>query len=370
MASLGHAVSIYTTNQDGLSELKVPTNQPVFRDGVEIRYFPIQHPRFWIFSIPLARAVHKVIPEVDIVHIHSLYVFHDIVAAHYCRKYNVPYLIRPHGTLDPFIYKRHRLRKNIMELLFERKNIQYATAIHFTTEEEKKLAAPYISKTSGIVVPLGIDLSEYKSLPEQGTFRSRYPEVDGKKIVLFFGRMNFKKGLNILVRAFGQVAKKRDNVHLILAGPDNEGYAKKVRYWLNCEGVLDRATFTGMLTGKDKLAVLQDADVFVLPSYTENFGISVVEAMACGLPVVISDKVNIWREVVANGAGRVATCDADRFGEIISDFLDNPEAAKQMGERGIILVKERYQWSSVALVLEDAYRSIIMNNLPTSGRLA
>ena len=170
MASLGHAVSIYTTNQDGPSELRVPTDQPVFKDGVEVRYFPIQHPRFWIFSIPLARAFHNVIPEFDIVHIHSLYVFHDIVAAHYCRKYNVPYLIRPHGTLDPFIYRRHRLRKSIMELLFERKNIQYAAAIHFTTEEEKKLAAPYISRTPGIVVPLGIDLSEYKSLPEQGTF--------------------------------------------------------------------------------------------------------------------------------------------------------------------------------------------------------
>ncbi len=170
MASLGHAVSIYTTNQDGLSELKVPTNQPVFKDGVEVRYFPIQHPRFWVFSIPLARALKKAISEFDIVHIHSLYVFHDIIAGHYCRKYNVPYLIRPHGTLDPFIYRRHRLRKSVMELLFERKNIQNAAAIHFTSEEEKKLAMPYISRTPSIVVPLGIDLSEYKSLPEQGTF--------------------------------------------------------------------------------------------------------------------------------------------------------------------------------------------------------
>ncbi|MBA7533676.1 D-inositol-3-phosphate glycosyltransferase [subsurface metagenome] len=359
MASLGYAVSIYTTNQDGPSVLNVPTDKPVFKDGIEIRYFPIQHPRFWGFSIPLIRALREAIRGYDIVHIHSMYLFHDIVAAHYCRKYNVPYLIRPHGTLDPFIYKRHRLRKSIMELLFECKNIQYAAALHFTTEEEKKLAVPYISKTPGFVVPLGIDLSEYKNLPEKGTFRARYSEIKNKKIVLFFGRLNFKKGLNILVQAFARVAEIRDDVHLVLVGPDNEGFGEKVRYWLNREEVLDRATFTGMSTGKDKLAVLRDADVFVLPSYTENFGIAVVEAMACGVPVVISDKVNIWREVVAGGAGRVAPCDPSHFAEMILDLFDNPKMTKQMGSNGKALVEQRYQWSRVALLLEDAYRSIL-----------
>ncbi len=363
MASLGHTVSIYTTNQDGSSELDVPTYQPVFKDGVEIRYFPIQHPRFWGFSLPLAQVLCKAIREYDIVHIHSLYLFHNMIAAHYCRKYNVPYLIRPHGTLDPYIYKRHRLRKSVMELLFEHKNIKNAAAIHFTTEEEKSLAKPYVFKTPGIVVPHGLDLSEYENLPEQGTFRFRYPETDGKKIVLFFGRLNFKKGLDILVQAFARVARERDDVHLVLAGPDNEGFGDKVRLWLNKEGVLDCATFTGMLLGEDKLAVLQDADMFVLPSYSENFGISVVEAMACGVPVVISDKVNIWREVAASGAGRVASCDADRFAKMILELLDNPEMARQMGGNGKALVKERFQWSNVALAMESAYRSIVSGKI-------
>lgn len=359
VANLGHAVSIYTTNQDGPSELDVPTDQPVFKDGVEIRYFPIQHPRFWVLSIPLACALRKAIREYDVVHIHSLYLFHGIVAAYYCRKYNVPYLIRPHGTLDPFLYKRHRLRKSVMELLFEHRNLRHAAAIHFTTEEEKKLAAPYIFQTPGIVVPLGLDLSEYESLPEQGTFKSRYPETIGKKIVLFFGRLNFKKGLDILVQAFARVAQMRNDVHLVFVGPDNERYGEKVSGWLYRWGVLNRATFTGMLTGEDKLAVLRDADMFVLPSYTENFGISVVEAMACEVPVVISDKVNIWQEVETSGAGRVASCDADHFAEMILELLDSPEAARQMGVKGKALVKERFQWSNVALAMEDAYRSIV-----------
>lgn len=139
VATLGHFVSIYTTNLDGPIELDMPLDRPVVRDGVEIRFFPIQYPRFWATSSRLARALRKDIRGYDIVHIHTLYLFHSAIAAHYSRKYNVPYLIRPHGTLDPFLYRRHRLRKSIVELLFENRNIKNASAIHFTTDQEKIL---------------------------------------------------------------------------------------------------------------------------------------------------------------------------------------------------------------------------------------
>jgi len=359
VARLGHRVSVYTTNHDGPSELNVAVDLPIFRDKVEIRYFPVQHPRFWGFSIPLGRALRREIKKFDIVHIHSLYLFHNNVAAHYCRKYYVPYLIRPHGTLEPFLYRRHRFRKSIMECIFENTNIKNAAAVHFTTQEEKLLATPYIFKTNSVVVPNGIDFKEYKNLPVSGTFRSQYRETLGKKIILFFGRINFIKGFDILIPAFAKIAKMFDDVHLVITGPDNEGFGAKVRLWLAEEGVSDRATFTGMLLGEKKLAVLRDADIFVLPSYTENFGISVIEAMACGLPVVISDKVNIWREIQDSGSGKVVPCDSNRFAEAISELLKDTNTAKQMGEKGKLLVKERFQWSNVALSLEDVYRSII-----------
>ncbi|MHB1407221.1 MAG: glycosyltransferase [Desulfitobacteriaceae bacterium] len=359
VARLGHSVSIYTTNQDGPTELDVPTDQPVVRDGVEIRYFPIQHPRFWGFSLPLAMALREAIREYDIVHIHSLYLFHNLVAAHYCRKHGIPYIIRPHGTLDPFLYRRHRLRKRIMELLFENKNIKQAAAVHFTTEDEKKLAEPYIFQRPGIVVPLGLELADYENLPAPGMFRARYPETQGKKLILFFGRLNFKKGLDILARAFGELARARDDVHLVLAGPDNDGFREQVRAWLNEERVLERTTFTGMLQGEHKLAVLHDADMFVLPSYSENFGISVIEAMACGLPVIISDKVNIWREVEAGGAGKVVPCRVEDLQEAILELVEKPELAKQMSSQGKNLVRTRFQWSSIAVALQEAYQYLI-----------
>ena len=238
VAQLGHEVSIYTTNQDGPGELEVPVGQPVWQEGVEIRYFPIQPPRFWGTSLPLALGPAPEIPASDLVHIHSLYLFHDLVAGHYCRQYGIPYLMRPHGTLDPFIHRRHRWRKRLMELWFENRNIRGAAALHFTTAQEQELAAPYTFGTPGLVVPLGIDLDEFAAMPEPGSFRRRHPEIGDKHIILFFGRVNFKKGLDILAKAFGAVARRRQDVHLVIAGPDNEGWGARVRTWLDEEGVL------------------------------------------------------------------------------------------------------------------------------------
>src|SRR6185436_20783168 len=180
--------------------------------------------------------------------------------------------------------------------------------------------------------PPGVHVERYCDSSVDGSFRAAWPETRGRRIVLFLGRLNFKKGLDLLVRAFGEVARRRPDVHLVLAGPDDDGYGATVRRWLGAEGVLDRVTFTGMLLGRAKLAAFRDADVFVLPSYTENFGMAVVEAMACGRPVVISDHVNIWHEVAAAGAGRVTRCDAGEVAAALLGLLDDPAARRAAGD--------------------------------------
>lgn len=356
----GHEVNIFTTDQDGPGRLNVPTDTPVNQNGVDIYYFRAHTLRGWpCVSMPLQHVLKDNVRQYDIVHIHSLYLFHGLVAAHYCRKYGVPYIIRPCGALNPYLYKRHRFRKSICDVLFENRNIRNAAAIHFTTEEEKQLAQPFIHGTMGVVAPLGVNLSQYNDLPEPGIFRSAYPEVGNKKIILFFGRINFKKGLDILVDAFTRVTRCRKDVHLMLAGPDNEGYGTKVKEWIMAKGIGEQVTFTGMLQGRMKLAVIQDSAMFVLPSYTENFGISVIEAMVCGLPVVISDKVNIWQEVVQAGAGLAVPCDAELFSKSIMELLNNPEAAALMAERGKALVKRLYSWPSAAKTLERIYGDVL-----------
>jgi glycosyltransferase involved in cell wall biosynthesis len=273
----------------------------------------------------------------------------------------VPYILQPHGSLDPFLRERHKLRKAVYELLIERRNMEHAAGIHFTAEEERRLALPYIGKSRSFVVPLGIYPEEYKTLPPRGTFRREFPEVGARRIVLHLGRIHFKKGLDVLVDAFSILASKRDDVHLVLAGPDDNGYGDEIRKRIGDHGLSRRATFTGMLQGDSKLAAFADADVFALPSYTENFGISVVEAMACGLPVVISKNVNIWREIESAEAGLVTECEAGACAAALLTLLSDKTLADKSGANGRHLVAARFEWPSVARQLEVVYQDLARN---------
>ena len=358
VAARGHEVHIFTTDQDGSGILNVPIDRPVMREGVYIHYFHAQIRRVWPVSIPLAKALRDHVRDFDLVHVHSLYLFHGMLAGHYCRKWNVPYLLRPHGTLAPYLYKRHRIRKRFVELLFEERNIRGAAALHFTTDDERRLAEPYIFGAHGVVVPNGLNVASYTNLPELGTFRAAYPEIGQKKIVLFLSRLNFKKGLDILIRAFAIMKEAQSDIHLVIAGPDSDGFESKVRTWVRKEGLDNSVTFTDMLQGEQKLAAFRDANVFVLPSYSENFGIAVVEAMACGVPVVVSDQVNICHDISKSGAGVVVPCDANKCAEGIQFVLDDEARANQMGKRAKSLVNDSFSWSVVAEKLEGVYQEV------------
>lgn len=360
----GNEVSLFSTNMNGEKDLTSDDLRENLSENVQLKLFQVNRPRFWKPSLTMARAIDKHIAEFDLVHIHSLYLFHNLVGGYYCRKYNIPYIVRPHGTLDPFLYKRHRYRKKIMELLFENRNLQNAAAIHYTTEEEMELARPYTFGTPGIVIPNGLRVEEYEKLPEKGSFRVRFPETNGKKLILFFSRINFKKGLDILIPAFIRLAQQHPDYHLALVGPDDSNLIPGILRELQMAGIATdgdnkRITITGMISGDEKLAALHDADVFVLPSYSENFGIAVIEAMICGLPVIISDKVNIWREVVADGAGIAGPCDIKWFADAIESLMEQPYKRQTMGQAGIISVKKRYDWQQIAVQLETAYAQII-----------
>jgi len=363
LARRGHDLAIYTTTIDGDGDLTVPLAEPQRIEGVQIRSFPVQWPRGYVFSPPLARALKVAIPQYDLVHIHSLYLFSSLAAAHYCQRFGVPYLVQPHGSLDPYLYRRHRGRKRIYEFLVERRNLNRAAAIHFATEEERELTRPLRLEAPGIVAPVGLNLAEYgDAVP--GAFAKAWPQTRGRSLILFLGRLNFKKGLDLLARAFGQVARQRDDVGLVLAGPDDGGHGASVRRWLATEGVLDKTTFTEMLLGAEKLSAFRAADVFVLPSYSENFGISVIEAMACEVPVVVSNKVNIWREVIEARAGLVVDCDAGALGDALVTLLGDPARRKAMGRQGRRLVEARFTWEAVGERMTGAYRQIVEGRRP------
>jgi len=352
VARRGHDVAIYATDFGQAPEVA----RDVTQDGVRIRLFPLQPPKIWLASWPLRRALAQDLPSFDVLHVHSLYLFHDWVVADLTRRHRKPYLLRPHGTLDPYIFRRRRLKKMLFDHWFQNRLLAEAAAIHYTAEEEMRLAAPYVHGAPGVVIPNGLDPGEYARLPAKGSFRDRHPEVGNRKILLFLGRINFKKGLDVLAAAVGRLG--RADLHLVVAGPDG-GYLDETRSFVESAGIADRTSFVGMLRGEDKLAALGDATLFLLPSYSENFGIAVIEAMACGVPVLISDRVNIWREVVADGAGFAAPPEAPAFAEAIARMLAEPGNLVLMGQAGRAAVARRYDWAQIAQRLEQVYGAII-----------
>jgi glycosyltransferase involved in cell wall biosynthesis len=358
LARRGARVSIYTTDIDGPGRMDVPRDRPQWIEGVEVRYFPVQSPRRYVMSWPLARALREAVPAHDVAHLHSLYLFPPTIAAHYCRRAGVPYLVRPHGTLDPYLYRRHRGRKWLYERLIERRNLERAAALHFTTSEEAELTRPLGLSARPVVVAPGVHLDRYQMNAEGPAPPPPWPARPGRRVVLFLGRLNFKKGLDLLARAFGDLARRRRDVHLVLAGPDDDGYGATVRRWLAEAGVLERCTIAGMQVGAAKLAALHRADVFTLPSYSENFGVTVVEAMACGLPVVVSDRVNIWREIAAARAGLVVAPEAGQLGRALAAVLDHPDRAA-MGARGRQLVAEQFTWAVAGERMLAVYEDIL-----------
>jgi glycosyltransferase involved in cell wall biosynthesis len=242
-----------------------------------------------------------------------------------------------------------------MEHAFQNSVIRNAAALHYTAAEEMKLAEPYVHGASGVVIPNGLDLAEYAELPPPGRVRTEHPEIGNRRIVLFLSRLNFKKGLDLLVPGFAEACRSVNDLHLVIAGPD-DGMKQQTERLIAEARIGSRVTFLGMLDHAQKLAAFSDATMFALPSYSENFGIAVVEAMACGVPVAISDKVNIWREVREAGAGLVAPTTASAVAKQIVQLAREPDLAA-MGARGRRLVEQRFAWDKIAQDLESVYRS-------------
>jgi glycosyltransferase involved in cell wall biosynthesis len=371
----GHEVSIYTTDADGPGHLDVPVDRPVISEGVKIHHFRgWSLPGTFVISPGLWRALRDTVTHYDVVHSWSVYGFANTAAAYWCRKRGVPHMVFPHGSLDPFLLRRNPFRKWLFTKLFAERDYRLASAVLFNTAEEMRLASswPGLRASAGqvvkgpkrFVVPVGIDASWLREpdLAAGERLRSKFPGLKGRRLVVCLGRINFKKGLDILAHAFARIARDRDDLHLVVAGPDSEGYGQKVRRWLADGGVLEKTTFTGGLQGEERLAAVQQAEVFALPSYTENFGGVVTEAMASGVPVVISDQVNIWPDVSRAEAGLIVPCDVEATAQALRAILEDPERGKQMGSNGRRWVAEHLPWTVVAAQMANAYEEVIRDN--------
>ena len=243
--------------------------------------------------------------------INGLWQHHSLAAARTLKQLKRPYFVFTHGMLDPW-FKRTYPLKHFKKWLYwpwaEYRVLRDAQAVLFTCEEERLLAREsfWLYRAREAVVSYGTAEPPAHAAALRNQFYAALPEIRGKRVMLFLSRIQEKKGCDLLIEAFAHAAHDQPDLHLVMAGPDQSGWQTSLQAQAQALGVAHRISWPGMLQGDLKWGAFYTAEAFVLPSHQENFGIVVAEALGCGLPVLISDKVNIWREIAADGAGFVA----------------------------------------------------------------
>ncbi len=243
----------------------------------------------------------------------------------------IPYVVFPHGMLDPWFKETFPL-KHLKKWLYwpwaDYRVLRDAASVIFTSEEERLLARKsfWLYRAHEKVSPLGVETPTPPSAEGRENFFHRFPELRDKRMLLFLGRLHPKKGCDILIEGLAQMADQ--SVSLVLAGPDQVGWQAELQRRVGDLNLQSRVVFAGMLQGEMKQVALVVADAFVLPSHQENFGMAVVEALAVGLPVLISNRINIWREVDQDGAGYVESDDFSGTVRLLNRWIAAPRSVR------------------------------------------
>lgn len=371
----GIKVTVITTNSNGdtgQTPLDVPLNQPIEKDGYQIIYFKCALFRRYKFSVDLFRWLNAHANEFDLAHIHALFSPVSSIAATICRRQKLPYILRPLGTLDPAdLQKKQRLKK-LYAAVLESPNLANAAAVHFTSEQEAEVSQRFGQVTKDLILPLGVaDLEEkYDEIihyERKKEILREYNIPENIPLILFMSRIDPKKGLNLLIPALEKLLSEKLNFHFVLAGtnPQNINYERKIQKQIENSILKKYTTITGFVTGEFKSVLLQAADLFVLPSYYENFGIAVAEAMVVGTPVAISDQVHICDEVRNSKSGWVCELNIQALTNVLREALNKPEERQYRGLQAQQYALQHYSWDAIASQIITKYRDIMLQKAPS-----
>lgn len=359
----GIEVHVIATD-DGQAHSTISLEVPLVENDVTYRYFRRQI-GFYTFSWPLTRWLWQHVHEYNLLHIHSLFSYATLPAAWFAYWRGVPYIIRPLGHLNRWGMENRRANLKRFSLRWiEGPILQRATMIHFTCEQERLEAQDVGITGSAVIAPLGIDTTPFQQLPPVEAFIAFHPKTQNKVRLLFLSRIDPKKGLDLLLSAFAQLRQSYSDIVLVIAGDGNAAYLTELKALTQQLGIADAIIWTGFLTGQAKLAALAAADLFVLPSYSENFGIAVVEAMAAGLPVVISDQVGIHHEVSKSNAGLVTPCTKEPLVAALRKLIANASQRQRLGSNGRQLVNEFFSQEAMTRRLSAMYEHPLMHKVP------
>jgi glycosyltransferase involved in cell wall biosynthesis len=354
LVARGHEVHVFTTNVDGPGKSAVPIETPIDLDGVRVRYFPCPLLRRLYWAPALGRALQREIGTFDVVHLHSVFLWPTWAAARAARDAGVPYMLSPRGMLiKDLIGRRSRVAKSAWIRLIERSNVEHAAAIHLTSQLEAAELERFGWRLPRLaVIANGID----EPMPSAGEIAADVEAIAAEQpLVLCLGRLSWKKGLDRLLSAFARTRAGK----LAIVGPDDEGLAPQLVRLAEGLRIGDRVRILPRsVIGTEKEHLFAAAQLFVISSYSENFGNTVLEAMRRGVPVVVTPEVGAAEIVRESGGGVVVAGDPEALGAAICRLTADRDFARSLGEAGQRHAVARYTWARIASRMEDVYESL------------
>jgi glycosyltransferase involved in cell wall biosynthesis len=361
LAKRGHYVEVYTTNAYDQKRNFKPLDKQIVVCNIKVTYFS-NFPKIKNLYVAPEMIVKlwKTLEDFDIVHVHFGRQLYDAFFGLGGKKICTPYVLQAHGAL-PHIGRMKRT-KIVYDKLFGWRTIRNASkVIALNCVEAEQYKAIGVPEEKIAIIPNGINLSEYAELPPKGSFKRKFNIPEDRKIILYLGRIHKIKGIDVLVKAYVHL-KNEMNVNdavLVVAGPD-DGFLNEVKSLAYNLGIADSVLFTGPLYGRDKLEAFVDSEVYVLPSRYETFPMTVLEAYACGKPIIAS-KVGGLIDLVKDGETGLLfePRNVEQLAESIFRLLNDNYAAKEMGLKGENFVKENFTIEKVVGKFEEVYKEIV-----------
>lgn len=358
---------ICTTDADGRGTLPVKLNCAERYQGVNTIFFRRQLSEAYKYSRPLALWLEDNVRNFDAVHIHAVFSHSSLAAAKACRRHNIPYVVRPLGSLSRLGLGTKSFRKKILWTLGVGQMLSGASMIHYTSSEERRQAEVHLDHQRGAVVSLalgGEELEAYLSevvAPESQLAVSGEVGVSPDPYVLILSRLHPIKGLENFLRTFIRVSGEQPfrRWRLILAGDGEPEYVSSLKKLVEHHSARDSVSFLGWVSGTEKVSLLKQASVLALPSFHENFGLCLVEALACSVPVLISPQVNLAPDIEAARAGWVSDLSPDALAGTLREVLQQRDEREKRGKAGRELVRRRFTWPAVSTELLCLYESAI-----------
>lgn len=366
LVEAGAAVEVFAPDTGGRNgRLDVPLGIPCDVDGVRVTYLKTYGPWRFYCAPDLIRMLSKRGREFDLIHVSAFFSFFHICPLMAPSVSGVPVVLSPRGSLMPNALEVGRFKKAAYSALIERPLLRKCTAVHCTSDQERIAVEKHMPGVPAFIVPNGLDVREFQTLPNRGTLRENLNIGGGRFIFLFLARLHAHKGLDLTIKALSIARKGGLEMDLIVAGPEELSSDRPWRDQAEQMGLAENVHFIGPVYGKHKLQALADADVFVLNSHSENFGMSIAEALVCGLPVLVSDQTGMCGWIERHNAGLVVPQDVNLIAEAMVQMAKSKELFTKNALEARDAARNEFDHVAVARKMLEQYESVVAKGRPT-----